>query len=80
MFGEHHSNLATEFPEFKEKIHVLKINNMHFSRLVEEFEAIDKEIYRIEQQIEVRSDTYTEDKKKQRLMLKDQLYKIIKDS
>jgi len=80
MFGEHHSNLATEFPEFKEKIHSLKINNTHFSKLVEEYEAIDKEIYRIEEQIEVRSDSYTEDRKKQRLVLKDQIYKIINES
>jgi len=80
MFGEHHSNLATEFPEFKERIHSLKANNTHFAKLAKEFEDIDKEIYRIEEQIEVRSDSYTEDRKKQRLVLKDQIYKIIKDS
>lgn len=80
MFGEHHSNLSSEFPEFKEKIHNLKSSHPYFSQLADEFEAIDKEIYRIEEQIEIRSDTYTEDKKKQRLLLKDKIYKILKES
>lgn len=80
MFGEHHSDLTQEFPEFKETIRLLKINNAHFAKLVDQFEATDKEIYRIEEQIETPSDHYTEEKKKQRLQLKDKIYKMLKES
>ena len=78
MFGEHHSNLADEFPEHKETIHQLKASNAHFAKLVDQFEAVDKEIYRIEEQIETPSDEYTEEKKKQRLALKDEIYSMLK--
>ena len=80
MFGEHHSNLTEEFPEFKETIHTLKTSNAHFAKLVNQFEAIDKEIYRIEEQIETPSDEYTEEKKKERLLLKDQIYNMLKSA
>ena len=79
MFGEHHG-LAHEFPELKEQIHSLKVSNPHFARLFEEYEDIDKEIYRIEEQIENTSDTYMEDLKKKRLKLKDELYAMLKQS
>ena len=38
---------------------------------------IDDEIYRIEEQIETPSDEYTESLKKQRLLLKDQLFQML---
>ncbi len=77
MFGEHHSDLAAEFPSLKDKIHQLKSSNAHFSKLVSEYEAVAKEIYRIEQQIETPSDEYTENKKKQCLALKDKIYNLL---
>jgi hypothetical protein len=77
MFGEHH-DLTHEFPEYKERIHELKISDPHFAKLHEEYEDIDKEIYRIEQQIETPSDEYTEQLKKKRALLKDELYALLK--
>lgn len=79
MFGEHH-DLAHEFPELKEQIHNLKVSNAHFARLFEEYENLDKEIYRIEEQIENTSDTYMEDLKKKRLKVKDELYAMLKQA
>ena len=79
MFGEHH-DLVHEFPEYKERIHELKMNDPHFEKLHQEYEAIDKEIYRIEQQIETPTDEYTEQLKKKRALLKDQLYAILKSA
>jgi uncharacterized protein YdcH (DUF465 family) len=38
---EHHP-LIKEFPEHKEKIHELKVNNNHFRKLAFEYEGIDK--------------------------------------
>lgn len=80
MYGEHHRNLNEEFPELKDKIHQLKLNNHHFSKLYEKYQALDNEIYRIEEEIETPSDAYTEDLKKQRLKLKDELYALLKSS
>ena len=78
MLGEHHSNLTAEFPEFKDQIHTLKTSDAHFCKLYDEYEALDKEIYRIEQQIETPSDDYTEELKSKRVRLKDEIYRLLK--
>ena len=70
-------NLVTEFPEHKDRIHQLKVENHHFARLFDQYHDLDHEVLRIEQGIENTSDDYLEEKKKQRLNLKDQLYKMI---
>lgn len=79
MLGEHH-DLAHEFPEYKQRIHELKLNDSHFAKLNQQYEKLDKEIYRIEQQIETPSDEYTEQLKKKRALLKDQLYTILNNT
>ena len=76
MFGEHHS-LAKEFPEYKDRIHEMKIENPRFAKLFENYDEVDKEIYRIEEEIETPSDEYTEELKKKRLFLKDQIYRML---
>lgn len=78
MFGEHH-DLAHEFPEYKERIHELKMKDNHFASLFDEYEKLDKEIYRIEEQIETPSDEYTEELKQKRVQLKDQLFNMLKE-
>jgi uncharacterized protein YdcH (DUF465 family) len=70
-------DLNHEFPEHRERIHQLKVENQHFAKLFEEYHDVDHEVRRIEMEIEARSDEYLEDKKKQRLLLKDQLHSII---
>lgn len=77
MFGEHHS-LVNEFPELKERMHELKANDARFASLFDEYHEVDREVYRIEEHIESRSDQYTEDLKKKRALLKDQLYAMLK--
>ncbi len=76
---EHHHDLAREFPEFKARIHELKQkNDRHFIKLYDEYQEIDKQIFRIEEEIETPSDEYTENLKKKRLSLKDELYEILR--
>lgn len=77
MLGEHH-DLLTEFPEYKDKIHELKMNNPEFAELYKQYQDLDQEIYNIEEQVETPSDDYTEVQKKKRVMLKDQLYAMLK--
>ena len=76
MLGEHH-RLGEEFPEYKDKIHEMKIGNPRFAQLFDSYNDVDKEIYRIEEEIETPSDDYTEDLKKKRLFLKDQIFRML---
>ncbi|MCG6968951.1 MAG: DUF465 domain-containing protein [Gammaproteobacteria bacterium] len=75
-FGEHH-DLLHEFPDYREKIHELKMNNPEFAELYKQYEETDQEIYRIEESFETPSDEYTEELKKKRVLLKDQLYALL---
>ena len=77
MTLEHHRDLAHEFPELKQRVHDLKLESTEFRHLYEEYEALDNEIHRIEQEIETPSDTYTEDLKHRRAHLKDRLYGLL---
>ncbi len=79
MLGEHHG-LVQEFPEYKDKIHDLKTSNPEFAKLFEKYDNIDKEIYRIEMQIENTSDEYLENLKIRRVQLKDQLYTMLQEA
>ncbi len=79
MLGEHHG-LVKEFPEYKNKIHELKTSDSEFAKLFEKYEEIDKEIYRIEMQIENTSDEYVENLKIRRVQLKDQLYAMLQQA
>lgn len=76
MFGEKH-DLLHEFPEHKDKIHELKMNNTHFAKLFEQYHEVEHEVRRIEEGNETTSDDYLEQKKKERLKLKDDLLAII---
>lgn len=76
MSIEHHE-LANEFPEHKEAIHELKINNAHFKKLFDAYHEVDRHIYRIEAQNEVVTDEHLEDLKKERIKLKDELYQML---
>ena len=73
MNVEHHP-LVHEFPEHRDALHQLKLSDAHFARLTEEYETVDKEIVRIEDDIQAASDVTLETLKKQRLQLKDQIY------
>lgn len=74
---EHHP-LIKEFPELIEAIHDKKTHDAHFRKLFEEYEALDKHIYRIESGTEPASDDYTESLKMKRVHLKDELYGMLK--
>ena len=69
-------SLAVEFPEIAKAIHDLKMNNKHFANLLERHDAIDMQITRDEEKLEPLSDDKLHELKQQRLVLKDELYKI----
>ena len=71
-------DLVHELPEHKEAIRDLKMTNSHFAKLFDEYHEVDHEVHRIETGIENTSDEYLEKRKKIRLYLKDELYRMIK--
>lgn len=75
-----HHPLHSEFPDHLETIHKLKEGNAHFRRLMEEYEEIDKEVYRMEEGIETPEDAVLNEEKKKRLHLKDEIAKMIQEA
>lgn len=74
--GTHH-DLATEFPELKDKIHELKISNAHFKTIFERYQEVDKGVARAEARIDLLSNEQEENLRKERLKLKDELYSML---
>ncbi len=65
--------LAEEFPEYKDRLHDLKVSDAHFARLADRYHELNREIHRIEAAgVNVGDDTF-ENLKKQRLALKDEI-------
>ena len=76
MHDENH-DLPDELPEHKEAIDALIQNNAHFARMYEEYNELNDKIYDIEEEHSPVSDEYLHDLKKRRLVLKDELYRLI---
>lgn len=73
-------DLLHELPEYKDKIHDLKMNDRHFSRLFDKYHEVDHEVHRFESGAENCSDAHLEDRKKERLNLKDKLLGMLKQA
>jgi uncharacterized protein YdcH (DUF465 family) len=73
-----HHPLIHDLPEHREAIHRLKEADAHFRRLFDEYHRVDREVVRIEEEIEPASDARTEELKLRRLRLKDDLVAIIR--
>lgn len=76
MTVDHH-DLVHEFPEYKERIHQLKMDNAHFAKLFEEYNDLTKKIEVLENNGMPVADESLEEMKKRRLMLKDELYAML---
>lgn len=77
MLGEKH-DLKHEFPEYRDRIHELKLEDKHFAHLLEQYTALDDEIRKLELDGQPTSDEYLENLKMKRLKLKDELHQILK--
>lgn len=69
--------LAVDLPEHKDAIHALKATNAHFKHLLDQYQTVDEEIVRIETEVEPASDERTEQLKRRRVHLKDELTSLI---
>lgn len=69
--------LHDEFPEYSQRIHELKVLNAHFATLAEKYHHVNREVHRMETNIQPADDAHIEEVKKQRLALKDQIFAML---
>ncbi len=69
--------LVEKFPDRKDQIHQMKLDNPHFARLFDEYHELNREIHHAESLGQNISDTHAEDLKKQRLSLLDELTELL---
>lgn len=72
--------LADDFPNDKERIHEMKRISPHFSKLADRYHEINRTIHRMEERIEPVTDTTEFALRRERMMLKDQLYSMLQTS
>ncbi|NKB56499.1 MAG: DUF465 domain-containing protein [Alphaproteobacteria bacterium] len=69
--------LAEEFPEHAQKIHDLKLSDAHFTRLADEYHALNRTIHRAEAGTEPVSEFTETEMRKNRMVLKDEIAGIL---
>jgi len=68
------------FPEFRDRITQLKTTDHHFTRLFDQHNALDQKVKNMEASITPATHEEIETLKKEKLLLKDQLYAILKNT
>ena len=66
------------FPEYRELISQLKTTDHHFNRLFEQHNSVDQKVKNMESRIETGTHEAIETLKKEKLLLKDQIYAVLK--
>lgn len=76
MSVEHH-DLIHEFPEHKDRIHHLKMEDAHFRKLFDEYHLLTRSVENMENEVTPASSRAEEEAKVRRVHLKDELYRMI---
>lgn len=76
MQVEHH-DLHLEFPEYLDAIATLKASSEQFGSMYDEYHQITREVERLEEEDLPVDDFTIEDMKKQRVRLKDRMYRML---
>jgi len=66
------------FPEYRDLITQLKTSDRHFSHLFDKHHQLDQKILRMEDHSEPSTPEKIETLKKEKLLLKDQIYTVLK--
>ncbi|WP_416797844.1 YdcH family protein [Ciceribacter azotifigens] len=69
--------IQDEFPELAGKMHELKVSDEHFAQLLEDYREINRAIHRAETEVEPVGDAQMETMRKQRMVLKDEIYGML---
>lgn len=72
--------LAEEFPEYREKLHALKLGNAHFRKLSDQYHELNREIHRIETDVAPTEDLHHQELRRRRVKLKDEIYRWLKSA
>lgn len=72
--------LTEEFPDQVAALHSLKESNAHFAKLADEYHEINREIHRIETNVEPASPVHEEALRKKRMVLKDEIARMLRDA
>ena len=79
MLGEAH-DLLHEFPDLVEKIDSLRNSDGEFAQLMTEYDNLDARVRKLEELGTPVADETIEDLKKERLLMKDRLYNMLRES
>jgi uncharacterized protein YdcH (DUF465 family) len=71
-------SILNDFPEMREHIHEVKMEDGHFARLSERYDELEHSIRLMESGAEVCTDEHLEELKKKRLKMKDELFSILR--
>jgi len=77
MLGEMH-DILHEFKDLEGTINALRESNLDFAALMKQHDTLDSEIRNLEEHDQPTSDVHMEELKKQRALLKDQVYQILR--
>lgn len=79
MQFDHHPFMSSH-PELQDSIHALRAENVHFAKLLREYDGLCLEIGRAESEVPgyMMSDLDLEQLKKERLVLKDEMLGMLK--
>jgi len=70
--------LAEEFPEYAEAIHQLKMTDSHFKKLADEYHNVNRQVHRMEVEVEPVSSDTEKHTRERRVHLKDQIALYLK--
>lgn len=71
------NDLTQDFPDKADRIHHLKTSNNRFARLYDEYNEVNRTIYRAETRVEPQSDEAEEELKRRRLQIKDEIMAML---
>jgi uncharacterized protein len=77
MLGEPH-DLVHEFPELKGKIASMRATNPQFAHLMSDYDDLDARVRQLEELGIPVADETIEELKKERVVLKDRLYTVLR--
>lgn len=71
-------DLASEFPEFAEKMSDLKVNDKHFAKLFNDYNDLNDKVHLAETNVQPREELAEVDLRKRRAAVKDEIYAYLK--
>lgn len=70
--------LAEDFPEYVGTIATLRAENGHFSKLLDAYHQINRNVHRAETDVEPTSDAHMAEMRRERMVLKDEIYAMLR--